>query len=561
VSLGVPPQEVNYIAGGFAGRGCSNSARKKHLRAIQSVHSASTHRRPHIPPITFTDNDFTAIDPAQDDPIVITVEIDKFAIAKVLVDQGSSVDILYWETFKKMQISEAEIQPYNEQIVEFLGERVDTRGYIDLFTTFGDDYLSKTINIRYLLVNANTSYNILLGRPSINRLKAIVLTPHLAMKFPFVNGDIATVHVDQKTTRECYVASLKVETTRQLYTTTNDRSPSQRGRSPERRSRGRGSRRHLVALVDLDPRLDDPCMEVGKDLQPIFLRDKDRKTHKGTSLKKDDREAIGKTLTKSADLFAWTAANMPGVKFDVITHLLSVYKEARPIAQKKRKLGEERRKATQEEIDKLVQVGFIQKACYTTWLANVVMFKSNGKWRMCVDYTDLNKPCPKDSYPLPTIDRLVDGATGHQILSFLDAYSGYNQIQMHHHDREKTTFRTDSDNFFYEVMLFGLKNPGATYQRLMDYIFHDVIGRNVEVYVDDIVVKSDLCKQHISDLKEVFQALRKYRMRLNPEKCAFGVEGGEFLGFMVTNQGIEANPEKCKAITKMRSPSELKEIQ
>jgi len=164
-----------------------------------------------IPPITFIDDDFTAIDLAQDDPMVITVEIDKFAIAKVLVDQGSSVDILYWETFKKMQISKAEIQPYNGQMVGFSGERVDTRGFIDLFTTFSDDYLNKTINIRYLLVNANTSYNILLGRPSINRLKA--------MKFPSVNGDIATVHVDQKIVRECYVASLKVEPTRRLYTT------------------------------------------------------------------------------------------------------------------------------------------------------------------------------------------------------------------------------------------------------------------------------------------------------------------------------------------------------
>jgi len=90
--------------------------------------------------------------------------------------------------------------------------------------------------------------------------------------------------------------------------------------------------------------------------------------------------------------------------------------------------------------------------------------KANGKWRMCVDYTDLNKACPKDSYPLPTIDRLVDGAADHQILSFLDAYSGYNQIQMYHRDWEKTAFRTDSDNFFYEVMPFGLKNVEATYQ-------------------------------------------------------------------------------------------------
>jgi len=146
-------------------------------------------------------------------------------------------------------------------------------------------------------------------------------------------------------------------------------------------------------------------MEAGEDLQLVFLHDKDHKTYMGTSLKPDDREAIGKTLTKNADLFAWTAADMPGVKSDVITHRLSVYKEARPIAQKKRKLGEERRKAAQEETDKLVQAGFIQKVHYTTWLANVVMVKkANGKWRMCVDYTDLNKACPKDSYPLPTID-------------------------------------------------------------------------------------------------------------------------------------------------------------
>ena len=507
VNLGEPNHETNYIAGGFAGGGCSNSARKKHLRDIQSAHT-TTRRRPHIPPITFTDEDFTAIDPAQDDPMVITVEIDKFAIAKTLVDQGSSVDILYWDIFKKMRIPEAHIQPYNEQIVGFSGERVDTKGYIDLYTTFGEeDGLHKTINVRYLLVNAQTSYNILLGRPSINRLKAIVSTPHLAMKFPSANNDIATIHVDQKTARECYVASLKSEPTRRLYTTNpDDRMPQKRGRSPTRYSGRRMSNRQMIALVDLDPRMDDPRMEAGEDLQAFPLRDDRHITHVGTSLKPDDRMAIGTTLVKNADLFAWTAADMPGVDPQVITHRLSLYKEARPIAQKKRHLGEERRQAARDETNKLLQAGFIRKARYTTWLANVVMVKkANGKWRMCVDYTDLNKACPKDSYPLPTIDRLVDGAAGHHILSFLDAYSGYNQIQMHPADRKKTAFMTDSGNFYYEVMPFGLKNAGATYQRLMDHVFHDMIGRNVEVYVDDIVVKSDSCKQHIADLKEVFR--------------------------------------------------------
>ena len=111
-----------------------------------------------------------------------------------------------------------------------------------------------------------------------------------------------------------------------------------------------------------------------------------------------------------------------------------------------------------------MKAGFIAEARYSTWLANVVMVKkSSGKWRMCVDYKDLNKACPKDSYPLPNIDRLVDGAAGHKILSFLDAYSGYNQISMHHSDRGKTAFTTDDANYFYKVMPFGLKNAGATY--------------------------------------------------------------------------------------------------
>jgi len=154
---------------------------------------------------------------------------------------------------------------------------------------------------------------------------------------------------------------------------------------------------------------------------------------------------------------------------------------------------------------------------------------------MCTDYMKLNKACSEDSYPLPSIDRLIDGEIGHHILSFLDAYSGYNEIQMHPRNKEKTTFMIDCDNFYYGVMLFDLKNVGATYQRLMNYIFKGMLDRNIEVYVDDIVVKSDSCLQHIQDIKEVFKALRDHGMWLNPVNCVFGVEGEKFLGFMLTH--------------------------
>jgi len=282
----------------------------------------------------------------------------------------------------------------------------------------------------------------------------------------------------------------------------------------------------------------------------------------GTSLNLDERATITPILINNTDLFAWSAADLPGVDPKVASHKLSIYKEARYVSQKKRKLGEERRQAAKIEAEKLLSAGFIDEAQYTTWLSNVVLVKkANGKWRMCVDYTDLNKACPRDAYPLPNIDRLVDGAAGNKVLSFLDAYSGYNQIPMATADMHKTAFITDDANYFYRVMPFGLKNAGATYQRLMDKVFSHLTGHCVEVYVDDMVVKSPSHHQHAEDLEAVFSALRQYNLRLNPDKCVFGVDRGKFLGFMLTQRGIEVNPEKCKAIIEMRSPTTIKEVQ
>ncbi|XP_072062336.1 uncharacterized protein [Arachis hypogaea] len=143
----------------------------------------------------------------------------------------------------------------------------------------------------------------------------------------------------------------------------------------------------------------------------------------------------------------------------------------------------------------------------------------------------------------------------------MDAYSGYNQILLYSADQDKTAFIIDNENFCYKVMPFGLKNAGATYQRLMDKIFSNQIGRNIEVYVDDMVEKTLHAANHINDLKEIFQHLRIYNMKLNSEKCAFQVQREKFLGFILTCRGIEANPDKCQAILNMRSPKTVKEVQ
>ena len=156
---------------------------------------------------------------------------------------------------------------------------------------------------------------------------------------------------------------------------------------------------------------------------------------------------------------------------------------------------------------------------------------------MSTDYTDLNKHCPKDSYPLPSVDKLVDGASGNEILSLMDAYSGYNQIRMHPADEEKTAFMTPRENYCYKMMPFSLKNAGATYQWLMDKVFHRQIGKTMEVYVDDMIVKAEKMDRHIHNLAEAFDAMRRHNMRLNPEKCSFRIDGGKFLGYMISSRG------------------------
>ena len=205
--------------------------------------------------------------------------------------------------------------------------------------------------------------------------------------------------------------------------------------------------------------------------------------------------------------------------------------------------------------------GFTLEVHYPEWLTNVVLVKkANGKWRMCMNFKDLNKACLKDSFPLPRIDQLVDSIAGHKLLTFKDAFSRYNQIRMAEEDLEKTAFITSQELYCYKVMPFGLKNVRATYQRLVNKMFSKQIGRNMEVYVDDMLVKSKEELVHLDDLKETFATLKQYQMRLNPSKCVFGVVSGKFLGFMVSQRGIEANSEKVQAIINMTSPRTVKEV-
>ena len=187
--------------------------------------------------------------------------------------------------------------------------------------------------------------------------------------------------------------------------------------------------------------------------------------------------------------------------------------------------------------------------------------KPNNKWRTCVVFTDINKACPKDSFPLPRIDQLVDVTSGHQMLSFMNAYSGYNQIPMHILDQEHTSLIISRGLYCYKVMPFGHKNAGVTYQRLVTMMFKEHINKKIEVYVDDMLVKSKIFYDHVSHLADTFNILKTYRIKLNSLKCAFGIASKKFIGFMVNQKGIKANLEKIQVLIDMRSLSRTKEVQ
>ncbi len=254
---------------------------------------------------------------------------------------------------------------------------------------------------------------------------------------------------------------------------------------------------------------------------------------------------------------------MSGVPRELAEHYLNINPGAKPVKQAMRRFGDKKRRAIGMELAKLLEAGFVVEVIHTDWVANPVLVpkKNSEILRMCIDYSGLNKHCPKDPFPLPRIDQVIDSTAGAELLCFLDAYSGYHQIRMKKSDQKATSFITPFGTYCYVAMPFGLKNAGATYQRTMQRCLKDQIGRNVHAYVDDIAVMTRKGSDLISDLKETFDNLRQYKMMLNPLKCVFGIPAGKLLGFIVSHRGIEVNPEKIKAILNIKRPTCLKDVQ
>ncbi|KAJ9538325.1 hypothetical protein OSB04_031058 [Centaurea solstitialis] len=380
----VPTKVVNCITGGSEVCGLTYSAAKRHAREGPEGHPIPNESRTaedkelDATKISFDIEDMSDTHQKHHDALVIQLTIGNCLTKRVLIDGGSSANVIFAETLKIMGIDRSNIVRRTTTLIGFNGDATSTLGEVIL------PVFAKGINkqTKFNVINCPSAYNAILGRPWIHDMKAVPSTYHQKIKFPSSN----------------YRARMEY----------------------------------------------DHC-------------------------------------------FAWSHEDMVGIDPNIISHKLNVDPTFKPVKQKRRKFAPERNKVINEEVDNLLKTGKIREVKYPDWLANVVVVqKKNGKWRVCIDFTDLNKACPKDPFPLPHIDAMVDATAGHELLTFMDAYSGYNQILMHKDDQEKTAFMTDKGIYCYKVMPFGLKNAGSTYQRLVNRMFKDHLGRTMEIVTSEL---------------------------------------------------------------------------
>uniref|UniRef100_A0A2N9H5N8 Uncharacterized protein n=1 Tax=Fagus sylvatica TaxID=28930 RepID=A0A2N9H5N8_FAGSY len=438
--------------------GTSRSSRKAYARQIHNVLvTQKSNKKPRVEdlPITFTEEDACKVFHPHDDALVVTMEIAGYSTRRVLIDNGSSADIIYLTAFQQMKIDKDQLQPIE--------------------TPLGTHPKQATKKVDFLVVDCPSAYNVIIGCPTLNRLRAVTSTYHLLVRFPTENG-IGEMKGDQAMAKECYLTTVNAE------------------------------RVHQMLIVEERQNIAEPTEE----LEEIVLIEGDEKkiTRIGTSMAKEIRASVVSFLRGNADVFAWSHDDMPGISTEVISHKLNVNPSTPPVKQKRRVFAPERNTAVMEEVDKLLKAGFIREVYYPEWLANVLS---------------------------PSTNRPTSG------------FHGWTQVTQFH--GRLLWLQPNSDD------RRGPREDGLHHQQ-MPFLLE---GRNVEVYVDNMQVKSKKDEDHLIDLKETFQTLRRYNMKLNLAKCVFGVSSRKFLGFMVSQRGIEANPDKIKAIIDMSPPKTVKE--
>jgi hypothetical protein len=389
-----------------------------------------------------------------------------------------------------MQELEDKIHDATHPLCGFGGRQIMALGKITRSVTFGYVHNTRTEQVVFDIVDMEYPYNAIIGRGMLNTFEAILHPTYLCVKIPSEQGPIA-VHGSQEVARR---AEGSWTDSKAIHNIDEVEAYQQYKHKREK-----------AALADQS--------------KPMLLCEDiaDQKVLLGSQLCGELEKILLWFLFNNKDVFAWTANDLCGVNRDVIEHSINVDPSFRSRKQRLQKMSDDKAEGARNEVKRLLCAGVIREVTYLEWLANTVMVKkANGKWRMCIDFTDLNKACPKDEFPLPRIDSLVDATASSELMSLLDCYSGYHQIWMKKEEEPKTSFITPSGTYSYLRMPEGLKNAGGSFSRMTAKVLHSQIGRNVLTYVDEIIVKNTKQENHVADLQETFANFRQAGLKLNP---------------------------------------------
>ncbi|XP_073056951.1 uncharacterized protein [Primulina eburnea] len=441
-----------------ATNGDSGRPRKAHGRSLENFEISRGANLPQDPAMSFGSEDLQSIVAPHNDALVVTATIAKYDVARIFIDNGSFVNILFKSTLDQMKVEGFEFDPVSTPLYGFAGHAFPPLALKDF--------------------------------------KAVASMYHQRLKFP-MGKEVGVLCGEQKVARRCYEGIMKEEGKRARVEVNMIR----RGRSglPVVRKELKEVMDEESEAIALGP--EKQMLRIAPDLDPKV------------------REELITCLQTNLSVFAWSAQELTGTTLGVAEHRLNILPNAHPVKQKKRHFGPKKDRVIKKEVGELLIAGHLRE-----------------------------------------IDQLVDSTAGNQYLCMLDAYQGYRQIPLAMEDQDKVSFITSERTFCYVVMSFGLKNAGAMYQRLMDSLFSKQVGRNVDVYIDNIMVKSKDSAQLVTNLVETFATLRSYKLKLNPQKCVFEVRSGKFLGYMVRERGTEANPKKIQAIQDMVSPQGPKDV-
>uniref|UniRef100_A0A2N9ED79 Uncharacterized protein n=1 Tax=Fagus sylvatica TaxID=28930 RepID=A0A2N9ED79_FAGSY len=583
-----PVGEIRTIIGGPASGGTSRASRKAYAR---QVHNIMVVQRPpknvrlDDQIISFSEEDARGTHQPHDDALVITVNIAGFTTRRVMVDNGSSADILYLPAYQQMRLDKDKLRPMDAPLVGFTGDKVCPVGIVTLPITVGTHPKTVSKTVDFLVVNCPSAYNAIIGRPTLNRLRAVTSTYHLLLKFPTEHG-IGEVRGDQVAARECYLASLESGGQNQTMTIEEQKiavKPSGELDTVELED-GRPERTTKIG-ANLPPKMKESLVlkqkrrvfapernnaimeEVDKLLAANFIREVFYPDWLANVVMVKKSTGKWRMCVDFTDLNrACPKDSFPGSQIDQLVllniaplwglppqGLVSINCCPPPLAHTKRvphrgraqgpePCGSHEDKALRGQAPKRTILsstpGYQSQGCYKkrVWVlkegpglapVRIPLTTYCPLWQRKLPQGSEPGMLPKDSFPLPRIDQLVDSTAGHKLLTFMDAFS----------ERRSHISTTDEQD---------VPRPNRPECRSLRRRYAG------EVQEED---------GHLDDLRETFETLRKYQMKLNPSKCAFGVYSGKFLGFMVSQRGIEANPDKIKAILEMQPPKTTKEVQ